>query len=134
MVQEILYRTDIIPDSKLIMHLYNNAGLKRPIENKERIEKMFKHSNIIITAWHNNILIGVSRAMADFGYWCFLADLAVNSNYQKMGIGQKLIDKTRSKAGKYCTLVLLSAPTAISYYERIGLRDLNNAFSLDREC
>ncbi len=94
---------------------------------------MFMNSNLVVTAWHNDVFVGVSRAMTDYGYWTYLADLAVRSDYQNKGIGRNLIEETKNSAGKDCMLLLLSAPTALSYYQKIGLRNLNNAFALDRE-
>lgn len=133
MADEITYRTDIVPDSNLIINLYIDAGLKRPVEDKNRIERIFKSSNLFITAWHNDVLIGLSRALTDYGYWCYLADLAVSPHHQKQGIGFRLIQETKIKAGKDCTLLLLSAPTALSYYKKIGLQNVNNAFVLKKE-
>lgn len=133
MIKEIIYRTDVIPSPDLIINLYGDAGLKRPIEDSDRINRMFINSNLIITAWHYNTLVGIARSMTDYGYWCYLADLAVRSNYQKLGIGNTLIQETKIKAGKNCTLLLLSAPNAISYYKRIGLQNVNNAFVLKKE-
>jgi len=129
----IRYTTDVIPDANAVIELYANAGLKRPVDDKVRIEKMFANSNLIVTAWHNEILVGVSRAMTDYSYWCYLADLAVHPMYQRKGIGRNLIEQTKIKAGKDCMLVLLSAPSALSYYSKIGLRNLNNGFAIDRE-
>ena len=103
------------------------------IEDKDRIKKMFMNSNLVVTAWDNGILVGVLRSMTDYGYWCYLADLAVRSDYQNRGIGRNLINKTKISTGKDCMLLLLSAPTALTYYQKIGLRNLNNAFALDRE-
>jgi len=133
MINEIIYRTDVIPSPELIINLYVDAGLKRPLEDSDRIKRMFVNSNLIITAWHNNTLVGIARSMTDHGYWCYLADLAVRLNYQKQGIGKTLIEETEIKAGKDCTVLLLSAPTALSYYKKIGLQNVNNAFVLKRE-
>ncbi|MGX5820968.1 GNAT family N-acetyltransferase [Chitinophaga lutea] len=134
MTTEIIYQADIIPDIELIISLYEDAGLKRPINDKDRIRRMFSNSNLVVTAWHNDVLAGVSRAMADYGYWCYLADLAVRTAYQGKGVGRRLIDETRRRAGEDCMLVLLSAPSALTYYPGVGLRNLNNAFALDRQA
>lgn len=128
-----MYKTDIIPDIEHIIALYIDAGLKRPVENKNRIKKMFMNSNLVVTAWDNGDLVGVSRAMTDYAYWTYLADIAVRSDYQGKGIGRKLIEETKGNAGKDCMLLLLSAPTALSYYQKIGLMNLNNAFAINRE-
>lgn len=74
---EINYKFNIIPKPEQIFELYENSGLPRPINDKERIEKMYKNSNLIITAWDNDILVSVSRNITDWAWSCYLADLAV---------------------------------------------------------
>ncbi len=133
MADEIAYKTGMIPDIELVIALYIAAGLKRPVEDKERMKKMFLNSNLVVTAWHQDVLIGISRAMTDYGYWSYLADLAVHPDYQKRGIGRKLIAETKIRAGNDCTLLLLAAPSALSYYRQVGFRNLTNAFAADRK-
>ncbi|UYQ95000.1 GNAT family N-acetyltransferase [Chitinophaga horti] len=129
----IIYKTGVFPTIHQIIDLYANAGLKRPVADIARMEKMYAHSNLIVTALDNDVLVGISRAMTDYSYWCYLADLAVNTRYQKRGIGRQLIAHTKAAAGEECMLLLLSAPTAMTYYPQIGLRHLQNAFGVDRE-
>ena len=40
--------------------------------------------------------VGVARSVTDFAYCCYLSDLAVDEQYQKQGIGLKLIEHTLS--------------------------------------
>ena len=60
-----------------VIELYKSAGLVRPIEDSERIEKMYKNSNLVVTAWKDGQLIGVSRSLTDFSYIVYCSDLAV---------------------------------------------------------
>lgn len=39
---DITYHTDILPTAEAIIELYENAGLPRPTDDKDRIEKMYK--------------------------------------------------------------------------------------------
>lgn len=129
---EIKYQIGVIPDTKLIIDLYRNAGLNRPIADEQRIEKMYINSNLILTAWDEEILVGISRALTDFAYCCYLSDLAVNSAYQKKGIGKKLIDITREQTGTSCNLLLLSAPAAVDFYLNIGFTKEENGYVIKR--
>ena len=52
---------------------------------------MFENSNLIVTAWDNELLVGVSRSITDWVWACYLSDLAVRGNYKNMGIGRKLM-------------------------------------------
>ena len=97
------------------------------------MKKMLEHTDVLITAWDNERLVGVSRAHTDFSFCCYLADLAVDENYQKLGIGKKLIDLTHETATFETTLILLSAPAAIDYYPKIGMEKSENCFIIQRK-
>lgn len=129
---EIIYRTDITPEIDQIIDVYNSSGINRPTTDKERIAKMYDNSNLIATAWDNDKLVGISRSLTDFCYCCYLSDLAVRKDYQASGIGKKLIELTRNEIGEQTALLLLSAPTAIDYYPKVGFQKIDNAFLIKR--
>ena len=129
---KITYKTNIIPDTALIIELYKSAGLNRTVDDKERISNMYVESNLVITAWDNELLIGVSRSLTDFCYCCYLSDLAVRKEYQSQGIGRQLIELTREKIGPQTMLLLLSAPAAMEYYPKTGFEKVENGFIIKR--
>lgn len=131
-MKNIEYKVGIIPKTAEIIEVYNSSGIKRPTENSERITKMYENSNLIISAWSNNELIGISRSITDFSYACYLSDLAIKSEYQKEGIGKKLIELTAKEIGKETALILLSAPLAMEYYPKIGFEKIANGFIIRR--
>lgn len=93
---------------------------RRPIDDRECLQGMVDNSNLMITAWDGEKLIGIARSMTDFHYACYLSDLAVDKKYQKSGVGRKLQTVTQEQLGEKCKLILISAPDANSYYEHIG--------------
>lgn len=129
----IEYKTDVHPKTEDIIALYRSAGIKRPVENPDRIRRMYKNSNLVVTAWDGEALVGVARSLTDFSYCCYLSDLAVNSTYQRMGIGKKLIGLTRETIGEHSMLLLLSAPGAMGYYPKVGFETVENGFMVPRE-
>ena len=106
---------------------------RRPVAERGRIEAMLRHANIILTARDGGRLVGVSRALADFGYCCYLSDLAVDRAWQRRGIGRALIERTWDAAGRQTTLILLAAPAAIAYYPHIGMTKHEGCFTFPRE-
>ena len=68
---DIQYKLDITPVPEQVIELYNNAGLPRPTGDPERIQKMFENSNLIVTAWDNDLLVGVSRSITDWVWCCY---------------------------------------------------------------
>ena len=129
----IIYKTDVKPTTQQIIDLYNSAGLKRPTDDAERIGKIYENSNLVITAWDGDLLVGVSRTITDFYYTSYLADLAVKLEYQKEGIGKKLLYLTKETLGDQCMMLLLSAPTAMEYYPKVGMDTVANGFIINRK-
>ena len=129
---EIIYKTDITPTPEQVIELYNNSGLPRPTDNRDRIRKMFENSDLIVTAWNHDLLVGVSRSITDWVWCCYLADLAVRQDYKKAGIGKKLIELTKEKVGEQSMILLLSVPTAMEYYPKVGFTKQESSFILNR--
>ncbi|GAB3524968.1 GNAT family N-acetyltransferase [Emticicia fontis] len=129
----LIYKTDLVPSPEQIIELYENAGLPRPTHDIERIGKMYANADLIITAWDENIVVGVSRSITDWVWCCYLADLAVRSDYKTSGIGKKLVQLTKEKAGEQSMVLLLSVPTAMEYYPKIGMEKVENGFIIFRE-
>ena len=84
----IEYSFDKRPTADQIIELYENAGLPRPTRDKDRIQKMFNNSNLIVTAWDNDLLVGVSRSITDWVWTCYLSDLAVRHEYKKRALAE----------------------------------------------
>lgn len=129
---DIEYSLDKRPSVDQIIELYEKAGLPRPINDKERIQKMVDSSNLIVTAWDKNVLVGVSRSITDWVWSCYLADLAIHPDYKKGGIGKELVRLTKEKLGEQSMVLLLSVPTAMEYYPKIGMLKEDRAFTILR--
>ena len=129
---KIIYKFDVVPTAQQVIELYNDAGLPRPTHEPKRIKAMFKSSDLIITAWDEDKLVGVSRTITDWVWCSYLADLAVSPDCKKSGIGKKLIELTREKIGEQSMLLLLSVPTAMDYYPKVGFVRENGAFIIHR--
>lgn len=130
---EIVYKTEITPTVQQIVELYENAGLPRPTNDVERIKSMFENSNVIVTSWDGDLLVGVARSITDWVWSCYLADLAIRKEYQKSSIGKNLIRITKEKVGEQSMVLLLSVPTAMEYYPKVGFSKQNSSFIINRK-
>ncbi|MCJ8313069.1 MAG: GNAT family N-acetyltransferase [Saccharospirillaceae bacterium] len=106
---------------------------RRPVDDKQCMQGMIENSNLIVTAWLKDQLIGITRCVTDFHYCCYLSDLAVDSAYQKDGIGKQLQIKTQDQLGSKCKLILIAAPDANSYYRHIGFTNNERCWVLNRD-
>ncbi|MDQ0638263.1 N-acetylglutamate synthase-like GNAT family acetyltransferase [Pedobacter sp. W3I1] len=127
----ITYKLDIIPDAEEVIALFSQAGLKRPTD-PERITLMLKNADLLVTAWQEDKLVGISRTITDWAWCAYLADLAVFTDLKSSGIGKEMIAITREKIGPQCMLILLSVPTAFDYYPKVGFNKEDRAFSIER--
>ncbi len=124
-----VYATEDLLLADEYIDVVRKSGLNRPIENRARIERMLKHSNLHITARQDGRLVGFARSLTDFCFCCYLSDLAVDKACQGQGIGRRLIEETRHAAGgEATTTLLLSAPTALTFYQGIKMPHADNCF------
>ena len=103
---------------------------RRPVDDRDCLAGMLRHADLLVTAWEQDLLVGVARSVTDFNYCCYLSDLAVDQEHQQTGIGRELIRRTREQLGSGCMVILLSAPAATGYYPRIGFRLHGSAWVL----
>ena len=109
----------------------STLGERRPVQDRARIEGMITNSNLVVTAWVGDELVGIARSMTDFYYACYLSDLAVSREYQTAGIGKELQALTKKQLQPGCKIILIAAPAANTYYEHIGYKSNPRCWVLD---
>jgi GNAT superfamily N-acetyltransferase len=107
----------------------SGLGARRPVGDLERIAGMLEHANLFIAARHEGRLIGLARCVTDFTYCCYCSDLAVDSDYQRQGVGRRLLEAARAAIHPKAALYLIAAPASVSYYEHIGMTRHDRCFA-----
>ena len=130
----ITYRNGNDLDLEAVIELYraSTLGERRPVDDRERMSAMLQKANLIITAWDGAQIVGIARSVSDFSYATYLSDLAVRLSHRRQGIGRELIRRTQ-EAGGQASVILLSAPKAVDYYPRIGMKSHPSAWTLKAE-
>ena len=113
--------------------IQSTLGERRPIDDKACMDGMLKNSNLTVTAWDGEKLVGIARSTTDFHYACYLSDLAVDKMYQGKGIGKRLQSVTQEQLGPKCKLILIAAPAANTYYEHVGFTKNPRCWILSRD-
>jgi ribosomal protein S18 acetylase RimI-like enzyme len=111
----------------------STLGARRPIDDLDCIKGMLKNSNLSVSAWSYNELVGIARCVTDFSYACYLSDLAVSEHFQNLGIGKTLQQLVQEQLGPRCKLILIAAPDAHAYYEHIGFTSNSRCWVLERD-
>jgi predicted N-acetyltransferase YhbS len=127
----ITYSDDRQLDLDEAIDVYRSCslGVRRPLDERERMREMLANADIVITAWDGPLMVGISRSVSDFAYATYLSDLAVRDSHQKLGIGKELIRRTQA-AGGQARVILLSAPAAVDYYPHIGFTQHHSCWTL----
>jgi predicted N-acetyltransferase YhbS len=128
----IAYRVNAPLNPESVAAVLRGSGIRRPVDDVDRIRRMVEGGNLIVTAWDGDRLVGIARALTDFSYCCYLSDLAVDAPYQRQGIGKELVRRVREAIGEESMLLLLSAPEAMEYYPKLGFEKATNAWIIHR--
>ena len=128
----IIYRDDAVltPEEAIALYQKSTLGERRPVDRPDVFAGMLKNANLIVTAWDDSRLVGIARSLTDFTYVTYLADLAVDMDYQHQGIGKQLIAETQRRVEPECMIVLLAAPKANDYYPKLGFTHNPRAWML----
>ena len=122
MAAKIAYRINHPVSAQAFVALLarTTLGARRPLENRVCVENMLKHANLTVTAWQGERLVGIARCLTDFHYCCYVSDLAVDEACQHQGIGRALLDAVEAQLTPPAKIILLAAPQAVDYYQKIG--------------
>ena len=128
----IRYTADERPDARSIAALYAEAQLRRPVDDLDRIARMYAGSPLVLSAWDGHRLIGILRGWSDGAYDGYVGDLAVDPEYQKQGVGRELLQRCVSQSAEV-QWVLRASVIATDYYQHLGWTRVENGWVWTRE-
>lgn len=127
----IRYQTSKEFDVEQIRDLFlsvNWASGKYP----EKIVRGLRNSSVVISAWDEEKLIGLVRALDDGETVAFLHYLLVNPKYQGAHIGAELMERVLDGYQDFLYVKIMpSDPGTIPFYEKFGFRQYDNYSALE---
>lgn len=86
------------------------------------LEHAISHSSYVITAWHDELLVGLARCLSDDVAIVYIQDVLVRPQYQRQGLGTHLIEAclARYQHVRMCVLLTDTDPGTARFYERLG--------------
>ena len=119
-------RERLSPEEYIEFLKHTDLGSQYPRERfEERIPKLLESVSISLTARdENNRLAGVLLGLTDFAYWLYVTDLGVDRDYERQGIGRRLMKKAHEIAGgeKDIAVYLIANEDAVPFYEKLGMK------------
>lgn len=110
--------------------LYRRAPLLRQTDNLQRLKESLEQSQLVLSAWGGERLVGLARVLTDGVQVSYLCDLAVEPDVQGSGIGRLLIDTVLERCAG-TELVLRDSNLSTGFYEHLGFTHVDNAWVLD---
>ena len=121
-MNNIIYKTNIVPKTKDLVELYNDVGCYNYIQDAKKLGRAFTNSTIIVSAWDEDKLVGVLRAVGDSETIMYIQDILVACIYQHKGIGRQLMAEFMNKYENIRQKVLITdkTPKTMNFYKSCG--------------
>ena len=128
---EISIRSERVSAEEYIDFLKRtDLGSQYPKERfEQRIARLVESVSISLTARNEeNLLVGILFGLTDFAYWLYVTDLGVDRDYERQGIGRRLMQKAHELAGgeKDIAVYLIANEKAVPFYEKCGMKKAND--------
>jgi N-acetylglutamate synthase-like GNAT family acetyltransferase len=110
-------------DLEQLQQLFSLSAFWAKERNLQDLEIAIANSEPVITVWNREQLIGFARATSDGIYRATIWDVAIHPDYQKQGLGSKLVETVLSHP-RMCRVerVYLMTTHQQRFYERIGFQ------------
>ena len=103
-----------------------DLGSQYPRERFEtRIPTLLLNASVSLAARNaEGLLVGALLGVTDFAYWLFVTDLGVARDYERQGIGRRLMKAALKRAGgeKNIAVYLVANERAVPFYEKLGMK------------
>ena len=110
-----------------LQFLFNQNALWAKNRTLGQIKKMLENSNVIITLWNKDKLIGFGRATTDQVYRAVLWDIVVSKDLQRIGLGKVLVEELLKDKKIYSAeKVYLMTTDSKDFYKQLGFKVNSN--------
>ncbi len=118
----IKYNTDKKVDYDRIIDLFNQVGWNDKTEDINRLKAMVQNSQIVVTAWDRERMVGFARCTTDYVFNGQINNVVVDLEYRRKGIGKALINKILDSS-KQVTYMLRGSIENEKFYRSLGFED-----------
>jgi ribosomal protein S18 acetylase RimI-like enzyme len=110
-------------DFHQLQALFNRGAFWAQNRCLEDLQIAIANSEPVISAWDDNCLIGFARATSDGIYRATIWDVVIDPDYQRMGLGRKLVETVLAHPRmQRVERIYLTTTHQQSFYERIGFQ------------
>ncbi len=123
-MNNIEIKENIIPSRDSIYELYSNVGWIAYTNEMDNLMKAIKNSLRVITVWDEDKLVALLRIVGDGYSIIYIQDILVLEDYQRMGLGRKMLQLILEDYSNVRQIILATDDTekTKSFYENNGFR------------
>ena len=113
------YKSD---DETGLLELYNSVGWRGYYGQPERLKQAFAGSLCVLGAYAGTELVGLCRVVGDGITVVFLQDILIKPEFQRQGIGRRLIAAMlhRYRNVRQFHLMTDDLPSTVGFYKAVG--------------
>ncbi|MDY0193155.1 MAG: GNAT family N-acetyltransferase [Aliarcobacter butzleri] len=111
-----------------LSNLYKIAPLGD--KNTNDLKIAFGNSKYKCFVYDNQKLIGVGRSIADGIDVSYICDVAIHPDYQKQGLGKKIVNKLLEFSEGYNKIILFTSMGKEPFYAKLGFDKMNTAMAI----
>ena len=122
-MKNVTIKENLIPKKEQLMNLYGDVEWFAYTRYPEVLEKAVNNCLNVWTAWDGDKLVGLARVVGDGYTIIYIQDILILKDYQKRGIGSKILKLILKKYESVRQIILLTDDTekTVNYYEKNGL-------------
>jgi ribosomal protein S18 acetylase RimI-like enzyme len=111
-------------DKQQLLSLYEDAGWAAYTAEPDKLVEAVQYSLYVLTAWNNNSLAGILRAVGDGKTIIYFQDIIVRSEFRRHKIGTELVKRALEKYVDVRQKVLITEDRdeTRKFYESLGFQ------------
>jgi ribosomal protein S18 acetylase RimI-like enzyme len=111
--------------------MFNEVGWNDKTKDVSRLKDMITNSQIVVTAWDGELMIGFARCVTDHVFNGQINNVVVDSRYRGKGIGKELIIRIID-SNSQVTYVLRGDPENVGFYKNLGFKEVDSCLVFNR--
>ncbi|WP_353894012.1 GNAT family N-acetyltransferase [Proteinivorax hydrogeniformans] len=121
---KFIYKDTKNPNPSEVLQLYGDVKWSNYTDKPQSLFKGIKNSLEVITAWQDDKLVGLIRAVGDGESILYIQDILVLKDYKRNGIGTELVKRLLAKYPHIRQKVLLTddSEETRGFYESLGFK------------
>ncbi len=106
-------------DSEQLENLFRSVGWKYE-KKSSQLKEALLGSEVVISAWDNDVLTGITNALTDCGSVVYVHYFLVHNDYQGKGIGKEMMQQLMAEFQSFRHIVLIANNDKTGFFEKCG--------------